>query len=98
MPKITIPVENKVGKDEAKTRLEPVFPKLIEDFEGTDVKTSWEGDKCSFEFKSRGFGIKGETEIKDEEVITEIDLPYAAMLFKTRIIKAVTKFVGGALV
>lgn len=98
MPQIKVEVDHKLAKEEAKQRVLPAMIDLILSFEGTEEEFNWDGDQCDFKFKSRGFGIKGNCIVGDDAVATEVTLPWAAMVFKERVIKAINKCVGQALV
>ena len=97
MPKVNVSVPHKVGKTAAKERAQQVVLQLIEVFEGKDGNVAWEGDNCDFKFKSLGFNIKGRATVSEETVDTEVELPFAAMLFKSKTERAIKKYMTKAL-
>jgi hypothetical protein len=52
---------------------------------------------AQFAFKSMGFPIKGQAEAKANEVVVDVDLPVAAMMFKDKAQKAIQKNITRAL-
>jgi hypothetical protein len=68
-----------------------VVEKTVRDFEARDLEFNWNGRQGDFRFKSLAFTIQGRVAVEDASVLVEIDLPLAAMMFKDRVEKAVTK-------
>jgi len=97
MPKVTVSVPHQLDPDEAMARSRPVVEKTVKDFEGHDLEANWSERAAEFSFKSMAFTIKGHVAIEDAQVTVDIDLPFAAMMFKDRVHKAVTKNLTRAL-
>jgi hypothetical protein len=91
MPKVSVAVPHNLDPDEVVQRAEPYIKKMIDDFEGHDVYLQWEGRKANFGFSSMMFKIKGEMEVREKEIAIDIDLPIAALMFKDKVQKAITK-------
>jgi len=87
MPKSTITVAHTLGEQEAVARLQQFLEKVRDKFQGqvSDLEESWQGAVLNFAFKTFGFKIKGNMEVKEGEVTLQQDLPIAAMMFKGKI-------------
>jgi hypothetical protein len=96
MPKINVTVQHNAGKEVAKQKIQEVIPQLISAFEGKSDTIEWHEEECDFHFKSLGFSIKGHTIITDATVDTEVELPWAAMIYKEKAQKAIEKFTNRA--
>ena len=97
MPKVTVSVPHKLSTADVKEKAVPMIEKTVKDFEGHDLQLDWQGDQAAFTFKSLAFSIKGGVDVQSENVVVEIDLPFAAMMFKDRVQKAITKNLTRAL-
>ena len=87
MPSIKLSVPHKLGAEEAKKRV----TKLISDARAqfghsvSDVKESWTDQRGTFSFRAMGFAISGTLQVDPASVDLEINLPFAALPFKSRI-------------
>jgi hypothetical protein len=97
MPKITIRVPHQLDPAAAFAKIQPALEKTVNDFQGHDLAIDGGGTSATFTFKSMAFTIKGRTEAKPGEVMVEVDLPIAAMMFKDKAERAITKNVTRAL-
>ena len=91
MPKVTVTIPHSADPDELVAKVRPAVEKTVSDFEGHDLDITWSGRSAEFSFKSLAFTIKGRSEVRDADVLIEIDLPFAAMMFKDKVQKAITK-------
>jgi len=91
MPKVTVAIPHSDDPDEIVKRSEPVIEKMVDDFQGEDLELEWEGRSANFNFTSLTFKIKGDVEIDESQVQVSIDLPFAAMMFKDKVEKAIHK-------
>lgn len=91
MPKVSVTVPHTLTLDEATERARPALEKTVADFEGRDLALQWNGPAAEFSFKSLAFTIKGRVAIDAGQVTVEVDLPFAAMMFKDKVEKAVAK-------
>ena len=97
MPKITVRVPHQLEPAIAFAKVQPALEKTVADFQGHDLIVEGDATAANFTFKSLAFTIKGRTEARPGEVVVEIDLPFAAMMFKDKAERAVTKNVARAL-
>jgi hypothetical protein len=91
MPKVTVAVAHQMDPEEVKQKATPVIEKTVKDFEGHDLQLAWTGRQAEYSFKSLAFTIKGAIRVEPDTVVVEVDLPFAAMMFKDKVHKAVTK-------
>jgi len=100
MPKITVRVPHTLDPAAAFARVKPALEKTASDFQGHDLQISATETSATFSFKSLGFAIKGQAQALPTEVVVEVDLPFAAMMFKDKaekgIAKNVTRAISGA--
>jgi len=97
MPKITVRIPHSLSAAEAFVKVAPALEKTAKDFQGYDLKIEAQETSASFSFKSMAFTIKGTTESTDKEVVVNVELPFAAMMFKDQAERAVAKNVKRAL-
>jgi len=97
MPKVTVRVPHSLDPTAAFARLKPALEKTVADFQGHDLVQEGGDTATSFTFKSMAFTIKGRAEATAGQVTVEVDLPFAAMMFKDKAERAITKNVTRAL-
>jgi len=97
MPKITIRVPHQLAPAAAFARIRPALEKTVADFQGHDLQLTGSETAAQFTFKSMAFTIKGQAEAKPDEVVVEVELPFAAMMFKDKAERAITKNVTRSL-
>jgi len=97
MPKITVRIPHALGAAEAFQRVKPALEKTAKDFQGHDLQIDPKDTSATFSFKSMAFTIKGTAEASDAEVVVNVDLPFAAMMFKDQAERALAKNVKRAL-
>ena len=97
MPKITVRVPHSIDPAAAFAKVQPALEKTASDFQGQDLQISATETSATFSFKSLGFAIKGQAQALPGEVVVEVDLPFAAMLFKDKAEKGIQKNVSRAL-
>ncbi len=91
MPTVSVSVPHEQSPEVIVKKSEPYIEKMINDFEGKDLEMEWEGNNADFSFKSLAFTIKGRVAVDDQQIAVDIDLPFAAMMFKDKVEKALTK-------
>lgn len=91
MPKVRVAVPHELDPDEVVNRAGPYVEKIVEDFQGDDLDLEWQGRTAVFSFKSLTFSIKGEVEVSENDIAVAVDLPFAAMIFKDKVEKAIHK-------
>ena len=97
MPKITVRVPHQLDPTAALAKIRPALEKTVTDFQGHDLAIEENGNTSQFTFKSMAFTIKGRTEATPSDVLVEVDLPIAAIMFKDKAERAITKNVTRAL-
>ncbi|NIL98352.1 MAG: hypothetical protein GTO53_10710 [Planctomycetales bacterium] len=96
MPKVSVHVAHDKQPDDALAIVQPALEKTVRDFQGRDLEVDWQDTRGTFSFKSMAFTIKGHVAIQDEAVVVDIDLPFAAMMFKEKAEKALKKNISRA--
>ena len=91
MPKVKVSVPHTLDQDEMMVRARPVVEKTVRDFEGENAEYDWSDRSAEFRFTSRGFKISGTLTVDESNAAIEVVLPFAAMMFKNKVEKAVTK-------
>jgi len=87
MPKISVTVPHTVGREEAGERLKGFLSWLKERHKDQvgDLQEEWGENTLKFSFKTYGFKFQGSGVVEDAEVKVDVDLPFAAMMFKGKI-------------
>ena len=91
MPTVSVSVPHDHSPEDIVKRAEPLMEKLVSDFEGKDLEMNWNGNNADFHFKSLAFTIKGRVAVDEEKIAVDVDLPFAAMMFKDKVQKGLTK-------
>jgi hypothetical protein len=91
MPKITVRVPHQLEPAAAFARIQPALEKTVSDFQGHDLAIEASENSSTFTFKSMAFTIKGRAEATSSDVVVEVELPFAAMMFKDKAERAITK-------
>ena len=97
MPKVTVRVPHQLDPAAAFAKIQPALEKTVTDFQDHDLSQSASGTSSTFTFKSMAFTIKGRAEATPTEVLVEVELPFAAMMFKDKAERAITKNITRAL-
>lgn len=97
MPKLTIRVPHALDPAAAFAKIQPALQKTVTDFQGHDLVLNPTDTSAQFTFKSMAFTIKGQAQATPGEVVVEVELPFAAMMFKDKAERAITKNVTRAL-
>jgi hypothetical protein len=97
MPQVNVKVPHGLDPQAAFTRLKPALEKLAKDFQGENLELTTTDTTAAFSFKSLGFTIKGQAEARPGEVVVDVELPFAAMMFKDKAQEAIEKNVRRAL-
>ena len=91
MPKISVTVPHQLSRADATERIKPSIEKTVTDFQGTDESIEWQDDRADFRFKSLGFAIQGKVAVTDDDATVDVELPFAAMMFKDKAEQAIAK-------
>ena len=97
MPKLTVRVPHSLDPAVAFAKVKPALEKTASDFQGQDLQIAATDTSATFSFKSLGFMIKGEAQALPAEVVVNVELPFAAMMFKDKAEKGIAKNVSRAL-
>ena len=87
MPKISVSVPHQLGQETASERLKSFLARLKEKHQDqvSDLKEEWTDNALKFGFKTFGFQFQGTGNVTDTEAKVDVDLPFAAMMFKGKI-------------
>ena len=96
MPKITVRVPHSDPKG-ALAQIRHALEKTVNDFQGHDLELTGDASNLQFKFKSLAFTITGRAIAEPSDVVVEVDLPFAAMMFKDKAEKAIAKNITRAL-
>ena len=91
MPKLTVRVPHSLEPAVAFAHVEAALAKTVTDFQGHDLALTKTDTGADFSFKSMAFTIKGHAEATAAEVVVEVDLPFAALMFKDKAEKAIAR-------
>lgn len=97
MPKVSVSVPHAYSPDDVVERATPIVEKIVDDFQGSDLELEWTGHQAEFSFKSLAFQIKGDVDVQPDQITVTVDLPFAAMIFKDKVEKALNKNLRRAL-
>jgi hypothetical protein len=97
MPKVTVKVPHEGDPKEKFGKIRGALEKTVKDFQGVDLQLTEGETSANFKFRSMAFTITGRAEATPTEVIVEVDLPFAALMFKELALKAITKNVTRSL-
>src|SRR6476620_11197785 len=90
MPKITVRIPDPEPKA-ALAQIRPALEKTVNDFQGHDLELTGDESNLQFKFKSLAFTITGRVLAEASDVVVEVDLPFAALMFKDKVEKAIAK-------
>jgi hypothetical protein len=96
MPKISVRIPDNDPKS-AIAKIRPALEKTVNDFQGHDMELSGDDTNLGFKFKSMAFTISGRVIAEATDVLVEVDLPFAALMFKDKAEKAIQKNITRAL-
>ena len=97
MPKISVTIPHQLEKSAVIEKVQPAMEKTASDFQGQNLAIDWQGDKADFQFKRLGFSIKGTVVVDDSEITVDLELPFAAMMYKEKAKKGIAKNMTAAL-
>jgi hypothetical protein len=97
MPKISVSVPHAHPLETVIERIQPALKKTVADFQGHDLTIDWHEEQAEFQFKSLGFTIKGDVTADAAEVTVNLELPFAAMMYKEKAKKGIARNITAAL-
>lgn len=87
MPKLSISIPHALGREAAGQRLKGFMERLKEEHKDKvgNLQEEWSENSLKYSFTTFGFKISGVGTVEESEVKMDIDLPFAAMMFKGKI-------------
>ena len=87
MPKINVTVAHQLGQQAAADRLRSFLSRLKEKHQDQvgNLQEEWSDNSLKFGFKSFGFQFQGTGSVSDTDAKIDLDIPFAAMMFKGKI-------------
>lgn len=87
MPVIKISVPHQLGAEEARKRITKLLGETKAQYGDkiTDLEETWVDNRGQFRFKAMGFSVSGNLEVEPSRVQGELNLPFAALPFKSKI-------------
>ena len=87
---VSVTIPHKLGRDEARRRLEEGFGRLRQQMTGGMVgmlacHERWEGDRLHFEAGALGQKVTGRLDVSEDSVRIEVDLPEILAMLAERI-------------
>ena len=92
MPSLAMSIPNPLGQQQAAERLKSFLGRLKERHQDkvSNLEESWPDDHhLNYSFTTYGFSIKGDLAIESDAVKMNANLPFAAMMFKSKIEQAI---------
>jgi hypothetical protein len=93
MPNLKVAVPHQLTQEEAKNRVS----KLIADSRAkfgdkvSGLEESWAENIDTFRFNAMGFAVDGQLDVQPSQVVVDINLPWAAFAFKSRLESEIIK-------
>jgi len=84
MPKVSVAVPHGLDRGEVVARLKNESGALRSSFGDhvQDFQETWDDHTLAFSFKTFGMSIEGRVHVEPKEVLTTVNVPLAAMMFK----------------
>jgi hypothetical protein len=91
MSNFSISIAHNLPQEEAIKRIKSGLEDLKKRYEDniSDMHEEWKGSICEFGLSISGFSGKGSIDVKESQIEISANLPFAAVLFKSRIETAV---------
>jgi putative polyhydroxyalkanoate system protein len=93
MPKLQIETTHELGVETARDRLGRLLEGVLAKYRDQihNLEQTWEGDALNFRFAALGMKVAGQAVVQAKAVAVDLDLPFAALLFKGKIESEVRK-------
>jgi len=87
MPSVKLSVPHTLGQAEAVERLKKFLTKIKENYSDqiSDLSGEWTDNELNFGFKTYGFRLEGTLTALPAEVLVDLQIPFAAIMFKGKI-------------
>ena len=91
MPGFSTEVPHSLGKDPCMERMKGFLGQVEERFKGQigEIEGEWNDNVLTYKFVSYGIKIAGTMEVRESEVKMEGEIPFAAMMFKGKIVDSI---------
>ena len=91
MPGFSTEVPHSLGKEGCMERMKGFLDQVEERFKGQigEIDGSWDDNVLSYKFVSYGIKIEGKMRVEEEQVKMEGEIPFAAMMFKGKIVDSI---------
>ena len=88
---MNLSVSHNLGTEEAKQRITSLVADTKAQFGGMicDLEESWSGNIGQFRFRAMGFAVTGQLHVEPTAVEIEVNFPFAALPFKSRVEKEI---------
>ena len=96
MPKVSLSVPHSLSQEEAMQRLKEFLPRVRQHYGShiSNVQESWKEHELDFSFTTFGFDIAGQMLVTASQVVFNGTIPFAAMMVKGKVEKAVREELG----
>src|SRR5437762_14179230 len=93
MSALNLDIPHNLSQEEAQSRIKQLLSNLKNEQKDTisNVQEHWEGKKCDFSFKAKGFNLSGNMIVNNTNVQINSELPFALSFFKGAIADVITK-------
>ncbi|HEY4760881.1 MAG TPA: polyhydroxyalkanoic acid system family protein [Thermoguttaceae bacterium] len=84
MPNLLMETQHHLGREEAARRLKEKFSVVHATYSSrvNNLQENWTDHTFSFSFDTMGMGVSGTVIVEDASVRLDVELPFAAILFK----------------
>ena len=91
MPGFSTEVPHTLGKDQCLERLKGFLDQVEERFKGqiSEIEGNWDDNVLTYRFVSYGIKIEGAMAVEEDRVKMDGEIPFAAMMFKGKIVDSI---------
>ena len=93
MSALNLNIPHDLSQEEALARIKNLLSNLKEEQKDiiSEVQENWQGNKCDFSFKAKGFNLSGNMIVNNADVQINSQLPFALSFFKGVISDVISK-------
>ena len=93
MPKLKLEFNHELSSEEVFTRVQDLIHKTLNELSEpvSELKENWHKYLCIFSFRVRGYLFTGVLTIEEKSMKLDFVIPFVALLYKQRIIDAITE-------
>jgi hypothetical protein len=97
--KLALEVPHELTAEQAKNRLQTEFEQRKTDLEehASELQTNWSGNTLDYSFSAFGFKVKGVLHCLAKSIKIDAELPFPAMMFRSKIEQGVREGLGNVL-